>query len=396
MQRGRPLLVEFWDFCRPLAAHAALREGLARALPAAGLRVVGVHCPGFEPSRDEEAVGEAVARLGIEHPVLIDTSSSSGRSTSNGGWPARYLFDGGRGCSSTTTARAPTTRPSWRSRSCSGSSASRGAGAPRGRSRARLSPRRRSPGAYAGRTRREACGPSSGARARCVATTRRGESSVDRIPAPTPDRARPPHGRELELEAGAGVPARPRASRRARLTRTSRAAQLARACGPRASRRTQLRRALVLDQHAGGPVGALAGRRRRGRSSIRPAAGVDQPRARASAPRRARRRRQRPRAVGVAEDDGASPSPRRAATSPIARRPARAQLVGGDSARSGPRPARFSAATASGKPARARACAAARPARPRRARRGASRRAGRRRAVAAPPSARQASRWRSR
>ena len=32
-QRGRPVLVEFWDFCRAeLAAHAALRQGVARAL----------------------------------------------------------------------------------------------------------------------------------------------------------------------------------------------------------------------------------------------------------------------------------------------------------------------------------------------------------------------------
>src|SRR6516164_72344 len=40
---------------------------------AAGLRVVGVHCPGFEPSRDEQSVRRAVARLCISYPVLIDT-----------------------------------------------------------------------------------------------------------------------------------------------------------------------------------------------------------------------------------------------------------------------------------------------------------------------------------
>ncbi len=33
IQRDRPMLVEFWDFCRPeLDAHAAVREGVARAL----------------------------------------------------------------------------------------------------------------------------------------------------------------------------------------------------------------------------------------------------------------------------------------------------------------------------------------------------------------------------
>src|SRR5438309_10066385 len=38
----------------------------------AGLRTIGVHCPGFEPSRDEAAVRTAVARLDIRHPVVTD------------------------------------------------------------------------------------------------------------------------------------------------------------------------------------------------------------------------------------------------------------------------------------------------------------------------------------
>ena len=60
----------------------------------AGLRVVGVHCPGFEPSREEQAVRDAVARLGIEHPVLIDSELELWQEYENQGWPARYLFDG--------------------------------------------------------------------------------------------------------------------------------------------------------------------------------------------------------------------------------------------------------------------------------------------------------------
>src|SRR5207302_4775213 len=60
----------------------------------AGLRVIGVHCPGFEPSRDESAVRAAVARLGIEYPVLIDTELEVWSDYGNEGWPSRYLFDG--------------------------------------------------------------------------------------------------------------------------------------------------------------------------------------------------------------------------------------------------------------------------------------------------------------
>jgi thiol-disulfide isomerase/thioredoxin len=95
IQRGRPMLVEFWDFCRPnslrtlpyvKAWHERYREG--------GLRVIGVHCPGFDASRGEQAVRDAVARLGIGYPVLIDSELELWQDYGNEGWPARYLFDG--------------------------------------------------------------------------------------------------------------------------------------------------------------------------------------------------------------------------------------------------------------------------------------------------------------
>ena len=95
IQRGRPMLVEFWDFCRPNSLRTlpylkAWHERYAEQ----GLRTIGVHCPGFDPSRDEQAVRDAVARLGIEYPVLIDSELEVWQEYENAGWPARYLFDG--------------------------------------------------------------------------------------------------------------------------------------------------------------------------------------------------------------------------------------------------------------------------------------------------------------
>lgn len=101
LQRGRPMLVEFWDFCRPnsirtLPYMKAWHERYGpNALGSNGLRVIGVHCPGFDCSSPEQAVRDAVARLGIEHPVLIDSDFEVWREYENRGWPARYLFDGG-------------------------------------------------------------------------------------------------------------------------------------------------------------------------------------------------------------------------------------------------------------------------------------------------------------
>ena len=93
-QLGRPVLLEFWDFCR---ANSLRTLGYVRAwherYAAAGLRVVSVHAGAYPPSRDADAVRAAVARLGIEHPVLIDANFQLWRDYGNEGWPARYLFD---------------------------------------------------------------------------------------------------------------------------------------------------------------------------------------------------------------------------------------------------------------------------------------------------------------
>ena len=95
IQRGRPMLVEFWDFCRPNSLRTLpYLKAWHERYAAAGLRVIGVHSPGFEISRDEQAVRDAVARLAIEYPVLIDSEMELWQEYENGGWPARYLFDG--------------------------------------------------------------------------------------------------------------------------------------------------------------------------------------------------------------------------------------------------------------------------------------------------------------
>lgn len=94
-QRGRPVLVEFWDFCRvnslrTLPYLQAWHERYADA----GLRVVGIHAAGFEISRDPEAIRAAVARLGIAYPVLIDAELEAWDAYGIQGWPSRYLWDG--------------------------------------------------------------------------------------------------------------------------------------------------------------------------------------------------------------------------------------------------------------------------------------------------------------
>ena len=93
-QLGRPVLVEFWDFCR---ANSLRTLGYVRAwherYAQDGLRVISAHAGGYPPSRDPAQVRAAVARLGIEHPVVLDTDFALWREYGNEAWPARYLFD---------------------------------------------------------------------------------------------------------------------------------------------------------------------------------------------------------------------------------------------------------------------------------------------------------------
>ncbi|HLM51958.1 MAG TPA: DipZ protein [Solirubrobacteraceae bacterium] len=93
-QAGRPVLVEFWDFCRvnSLRTLPYLKAWHDR-YGGDGLRIIGVHSPGFPPSRDPDAVRAAVARLGISYPVLVDSALEVWHLYENLGWPARYLFD---------------------------------------------------------------------------------------------------------------------------------------------------------------------------------------------------------------------------------------------------------------------------------------------------------------
>lgn len=93
-QIGRPVLIEFWDFCRPNSLRTLpYVKAWHERYEDAGLRVISVHAAGFPPSQDEDAVRAAVERLGIEHPVVLDPKLEIWTWFANRGWPSRYLFD---------------------------------------------------------------------------------------------------------------------------------------------------------------------------------------------------------------------------------------------------------------------------------------------------------------
>jgi len=88
------VLVEFWDSARINSLRTLpYLEAWHERYADLGLRVIGVHAPGYSFGRDTETVARAVEKLGVDFPVVLDPRLEIWRSYGNPGWPGRYLFD---------------------------------------------------------------------------------------------------------------------------------------------------------------------------------------------------------------------------------------------------------------------------------------------------------------
>lgn len=88
------ILIEFWDYARinSLRTQPYLKAWHER-YGEHGLRVIGVHTPGYSFGRERENVERAVQRLGVPYAVALDSHFEVWQLYGNKGWPARYLFD---------------------------------------------------------------------------------------------------------------------------------------------------------------------------------------------------------------------------------------------------------------------------------------------------------------
>jgi thiol-disulfide isomerase/thioredoxin len=91
--RGKVVLVEFWAFeCSNCLASRAWLDSVASTRARAGLVVIGVHTPELPDERSAANVRQAVTRLNIRHPVMIDGDYSYWNAMHNQYWPAFYLI----------------------------------------------------------------------------------------------------------------------------------------------------------------------------------------------------------------------------------------------------------------------------------------------------------------
>lgn len=88
------VLIEFFDSAR-INSHRTLPylQGWNARYADHGLRVIGVHTPGYSFGHDRDVAAHAIAAMGVDHPVLLDPDYRVWKLYGNRGWPGRYLFD---------------------------------------------------------------------------------------------------------------------------------------------------------------------------------------------------------------------------------------------------------------------------------------------------------------
>jgi thiol-disulfide isomerase/thioredoxin len=92
--RGRPVLIDFWDYTCVNCIHTLpYVNEWHRRHASLGLTVVGVHAPEFSFGRESGNVLRAVREQRIEYPVVLDNEYAIWQLYANRYWPAKYLVD---------------------------------------------------------------------------------------------------------------------------------------------------------------------------------------------------------------------------------------------------------------------------------------------------------------
>jgi thiol-disulfide isomerase/thioredoxin len=92
--RGQAVLIEFWTFdCVNCRRSLPWMQAVHQRYGRKGLAVVSVHTPELAHEKDPANVREAIQRLGITYPVMLDNDYSYWSAMGNRYWPAFYLVD---------------------------------------------------------------------------------------------------------------------------------------------------------------------------------------------------------------------------------------------------------------------------------------------------------------
>lgn len=92
--KGKVVLIDFWTYsCINCLRTLPYVRAWAEKYQGQGLVVIGVHSPEFAFERDIGNVREAIRRLGVTYPVVIDNDLAIWKAFDNRYWPAHYFID---------------------------------------------------------------------------------------------------------------------------------------------------------------------------------------------------------------------------------------------------------------------------------------------------------------
>jgi thiol-disulfide isomerase/thioredoxin/sugar lactone lactonase YvrE len=92
--RGRVILLDFWTFCCINCQHIVPDLQRLEAEFGDRLLVIGVHSAKFRNEQESAAIGSAIVRYGIHHPVVNDADFRVWQGLGVHSWPTLMLFDG--------------------------------------------------------------------------------------------------------------------------------------------------------------------------------------------------------------------------------------------------------------------------------------------------------------
>ena len=92
--RGCTILIDFWDYaCQKCIRTLPYLQEWHRRYAEKGLVTIGVHSPQFPFESDPINVRNAIDKLGIRYPVVVDNNFVTWGAFNNVVWPTKYLID---------------------------------------------------------------------------------------------------------------------------------------------------------------------------------------------------------------------------------------------------------------------------------------------------------------
>jgi cytochrome c biogenesis protein CcdA/thiol-disulfide isomerase/thioredoxin len=92
--KGKAVLIDFWTYsCINCIRTLPYIKSWDQKYRNHGLVIIGVHSPEFAFEKNPGNVQTAIARYGIEYPVVVDNNLDTWSNFDNHYWPAHYLID---------------------------------------------------------------------------------------------------------------------------------------------------------------------------------------------------------------------------------------------------------------------------------------------------------------